>query len=333
MNTRSAAMWWGLAAVVVAGAAVRAARGRAMTTTPPPGSRATSRAAPVRSRATTSWPTSRARTSAYDVEPYVAIGEDGEAVTLGYYGAPGVPGFGLAAIYTDQQFSMVIADPDSDEAVACGDILRPDADQFGEAGLAVVQLLPVGVERRRRARAPSSGPRLQRELDITPTQVRIILSTEPVSVPDDVAAGYEGYVRADTATSPSRRDPGRARERGRLRRHAVQGPLRRHGRPRHRRLLRRRPAHLASVWPPPTPTRTSRWSSRMPRRASRPRAATSSKPDADEFVEAGLALVQISPTGDDGVQGYAVVERVAMQRELDVTPTFVRVLLFAPPAD
>ena len=33
--------------------------------------------------------------SAYDVEPYVAVGDDGEPVTLGYYGASGVPGFGL----------------------------------------------------------------------------------------------------------------------------------------------------------------------------------------------------------------------------------------------
>src|SRR5829696_8348393 len=80
--------------------------------------------------------------SSYDVEPYAAVGEDGEQVTLGYYGAPGVPGFGFGAIYTDQQFSMVIEDADTDEAVACGDILRPDADEFGEAGLALVQLLP-----------------------------------------------------------------------------------------------------------------------------------------------------------------------------------------------
>ena len=37
--------------------------------------------------------------------------------------------------------------------------------------------------------------------------------------------------------------------------------------------------------------------------------------------------------GEAGVQGYAVMDRVGMQRELDVTPTFFRVLLFAPPAD
>ena len=57
---------------------------------------------------------------------------------------------------------------------------------------------------------------------------------------------------------------------------------------------------------------------------------------ADEFEQAGLALVQILPTddaGDSGVQGYAVVQRAGMQRELDVTPTLVRVLLFAPPAE
>ena len=151
---------------------------------------------------------------AYDVEPYVAVGDDGEPVTLGYYGAPGVPGFGLAAIYTDQQFSMVITDPGTDEAVACGDILRPDADEFGEAGLAVVQLLPVGssdVE----GVAAIQRTALQRELDITPTQVRIILSTDPVSVPDEVAAGYEGYVQGGQLRVSGRRDPGRAEERGR----------------------------------------------------------------------------------------------------------------------
>src|SRR5207342_3671065 len=43
--------------------------------------------------------------------------------------------------------------------------------------------------------------------------------------------------------------------------------------------------------------------------------------DADEFVETGLALVQLLPAGDAGdagVQGYALVQRAGMQRELDV---------------
>ena len=94
--------------------------------------------------------------TAYDVEPYVAVGETASrspSVTT----ALRRPGFGLAAIYTDQQFSMVISDPDTDDAVACGDILRPDADRFGEAGLAVVQLLPVG-SRTSKGSRPSSGP-------------------------------------------------------------------------------------------------------------------------------------------------------------------------------
>ena len=54
--------------------------------------------------------------------------------------------------------------------------------------------------------------------------------------------------------------------------------------------------------------------------------------DADEFEEAGQALVQVLPTGDAGVRGYAVVDRLGMQRELDVTPTLIRILLFGPPA-
>jgi hypothetical protein len=42
-------------------------------------------------------------------------------------------------------------------------------------------------------------------------------------------------------------------------------------------------------------------------------------------------LVQLLPIGDSGVQGYALIERIPLQRELDVTPTRVRILLFAPP--
>ena len=51
----------------------------------------------------------------------------------------------------------------------------------------------------------------------------------------------------------------------------------------------------------------------------------------DDFADAGLALVQLLPVGDAGVQGFALIERIALQRELDITPTRVRVLLFAPP--
>ena len=57
---------------------------------------------------------------------------------------PGRPGFGLAAAHTDQPFSLVITDTESGGPVACGNILRPDDDDFADAGLALVQLLPVG---------------------------------------------------------------------------------------------------------------------------------------------------------------------------------------------
>ena len=85
------------------------------------------------------------------------------------------------------------------------------------------------------------------------------------------------------------------------------------------------------MWPRPTPTRTSRWSSTG--ESGEPAACGDIlEPDAEEFEEAGLALVQVLPVGEAGVQGFAVMDRVEMQRELDVTPTVFRVLLFAPPA-
>jgi len=56
------------------------------------------------------------------------------------------------------------------------------------------------------------------------------------------------------------------------------------------------------------------------------------EPEEEKFTEAGLALVQLQPDGESGVQGYALIERTELQRELDVTPTRVRIVLFAPPA-
>ena len=82
----------------------------------------------------------------YDVAPFEArSAEAADPVTVAYYGSAGVTGFGLAAAYTDQSFSVVLTDPGSDEPVACGDILEPDDDEFTEAGLALVQLAPSGV--------------------------------------------------------------------------------------------------------------------------------------------------------------------------------------------
>ena len=146
----------------------------------------------------------RERGHVHDVEPYVAVGNDGEPVTLGYYGAPGVPGFGLAAIYTDQQFSMVIADADTDDAVACGDILRPDADEFGEAGRLWCSCCPGrrSSERRPRARCHRAGnapARAGRHADPRPHHPR----HRPVSAPADAAAGYDGYVQGGRCESPA----------------------------------------------------------------------------------------------------------------------------------
>ncbi len=46
-----------------------------------------------------------------------------------------------------------------------------------------------------------------------------------------------------------------------------------------------------------------------------------------EFGEAGVAVVQLLPVGSSDVQGVAAIERAALQRELDITPTSVRIIL------
>ncbi len=256
MKTSSAAMWWGLAAVVVAGLLfVPIVLSNADDA--PNGFEGYVQSGTCADPSDEFKADLESDDNEYDVEPYVAVAADGDLVTLGYNGSPGVPGFGLAAIYTDQQFSLVIADADSDDAVACGDILRPDADQYEEAGVAVVQLLPVG-SGDVGGLAVIQRTSLQRELDITPTRVRIVLSTEPISVAGEVADGYEGYVRGGYCDS----EPGEYGSSSRARttttscrsRHSpptqvMPSPLRHTV----------SPAHRASVWPPPTRTRTSRW--------------------------------------------------------------------------
>jgi hypothetical protein len=330
MKTSSAAMWWGLAAVVVCGLLfVPIVLSNADDA--PNGFEGYVQSGTCADPSDEFKADLESEDNEYDVEPYVAVGADGEPVTLGYQGAPGVPGFGVAAIYTDQQFSLVIADPGSDEPVACGDILRPDADRFEEAGVAVVQLLPVGssdVE----GIAAIERTALQRELDITPSRVRIVLSTDPVSVPSEVAAGYEGYVQGGHCDSPA----GKTRVELKSEDDFDVIPFK---------------ALSAETGDPVTVA--SYGSAGAPGFGLATAYADqdfslviedgeSGEPagcgdileaDSDEFVEAGVALVLIEPTGDDGVQGYAVVQRAGMQRELDVTPTFFRVLLFAPPAE
>lgn len=51
------------------------------------------------------------------------------------------------------------------------------------------------------------------------------------------------------------------------------------------------------------------------------------EPDDHNFVEVGMALVQLFPLGDSGVTGYAIVQRTATERELDIITTQVRILL------
>jgi hypothetical protein len=331
MNTRPAVMWWGLAAVVVAGLLfVPVVLSNADNA--PDGFEGYIESGTCADPSDEFKADLESEDNEYDVEPYVAVGADGERVTLGYNGASGVPGFAFAAIYADQQFSLVVEDPDSDEPVACGDILRPDADQFEEAGTAVVQLLPVGSSEVEGI-AVIQRAALQRELDITPTRVRILLSTEPVTVPSDVAAGYEGYVQGGHCDAP-------------------EGKI-------HIKLESEDdhdvvPFEARSAETDDPVTVASCGFAGAPGFGLAAvyadqdfslviADAESGDPvgcgdileaDADEFEEVGQALVQILPTdeaGDAAVQGYAVVHRVGMQRELDVTPTLFRVLLFAPP--
>jgi len=265
----------------------------------------------------------------HDVEPYVAKGLDDETVVLGYYGSSEVPGFGFAAIYTDQQFSLVVTDTASGDPVACGDILEPDADRFGEAGTAVVQLLPVedsGVE----GVAVIQRTQLERELVVTPTRVRIILSTDVDSAASsNSAVGYDGYIQGGSCATPSERLRVQLKGRGdddvnpylavpdgagdpvTVAYHGAPGA----------------PGFgLASAYT------DQPFSLVITDQAGDPVGCGDIlEPDDDDFADAGLALVQILPIGDAGVQGYALIERIALQRELDVTPTRVRILLFAPP--
>ncbi len=55
--------------------------------------------------------------------------------------------------------------------------------------------------------------------------------------------------------------------------------------------------------------------------------------DDDKFSEAGLALVRLSPLDNSGVEGFAVMDRAPMQRELDAVPTRIKFVLFAPPVN
>ena len=267
----------------------------------------------------------------HDIEPYLAeTGTGDETVVLGYYGSPGVPGFGFSAIYTDRQFSLVITGADG-APVACGDILEPDADKFGEAGLAMVQLLPVEQSTVQGVAVIERAP-LQRELVVTPTRVRVLLSSGvEVSTPAESVAGFDGYVQAGTCESTSNRLRVKLKGRGE---HDVTPFLARpHG--------SGEPVTVAYYGAPLAPgfglaaAHTDRdFSLVVSDTVSGQPVACGDilVPDSDDFADAGLALVQLLPVGGSGVQGYALIERIPLQRELDVIPTRVRIVLFAPPA-
>jgi hypothetical protein len=265
----------------------------------------------------------------HDVEPYVAKSGDDETVVLGYYGSSEVPGFGFAAVYTDQDFSLVVTDTDSGDPVACGDILEPDADRFGEAGTAVVQLLPVedsGVE----GVAVIQRTQLERELVVTPTRVRIILSTGvEVTAPSQAVVGYDGYIQGGTCETPSERLRVQLKGRGDYDVIPYLAVPDGSG----------DPVTVAYYGAPGAPGfgfasayTDQSFSLVVIDEAGEPVGCGDIlEPDDDDFADAGLALVQLLPIGDAGVQGYALIERIALQRELDVTPTRVRIVLFAPP--
>jgi hypothetical protein len=252
-------------------------------------------------------------------------------VLLGYYGTPELPGFGLAAIYTDQAFSLVIADTETGDPVACGDILEPDADRFTEAGLAVVQLLPVDTSTVQGVATIQRTP-LQRENDVTPTRVRILLSEDvTVGTVGQLADGYDGHVQARRCDEPAEGIRINLKSRGE---HDVRPYL---AQPRGGGA----PVTVAYYGAPRAPgfglaaayTDLDFALVITDTETGAPLACGDIlEPDDDQFTEAGVALVQLQPSGDSAVQGYAVIERIELQRESDVTPTRVRVVLFAPPA-
>jgi hypothetical protein len=264
----------------------------------------------------------------HDIEPYLAkTGAGDETVVLAYFGSPRVWGFGFPLIYTDQPYSLVVTGPDG--SVACGDILTPDEERFGEAGLAVVQLLPVEGSTVQGFALVDRGP-LQRELDVAPTRVRVVLSTEGEVTAADAVAGYDGHIQDGTCDSPGDTLQVQLRSLGD---HDVMPYLA-------RAEGSDEAVTVAYYGAPPAPgfAAAAAYADEQFSLAVSDTEAGDPlgcgdilAPDEEAFAEAGLALVQILPAGDAGVQGFAVIERTAVQRESDITPTRVRVLLFAPP--
>jgi hypothetical protein len=264
-----------------------------------------------------------------DVAPYKAKSGNG-TTDLGYYGAPTAPGFGFSAIYADQQFSLVLADAGSGKAVACGDLLEPDNDDFGEAGTAAVQLLPVGTAKVQGVAMVERG-QLERELNVTPTRVRILLSNNgEVAKQSGTADGFDAYIQGGTCKAPGDR---------------VRVQLKGENEPDVKPYLAKSPgsgqpvtvAYYGARFAPGyglAATYTDQdFSLAVTGTDGGDPVACGDilEPNNDDFGEAGLVLVQLQPVGDSSPEGYALIERINVQRELSATPTRVRIVLFAPP--
>jgi hypothetical protein len=268
---------------------------------------------------------------AHDVDPYYGIDRtSGEAVFVGYYGTPGLPGFGFANVYTEWQYSLVIVDTDNDAPVACGDILEPVVDEFGEAGLALVQLASTGGSTVHGVAAIERAA-LRREEDVTPTRVRILLSEGASFGPAaEPATGYDGYVQARSCAEPTEGVRVDLKSRGD---HDV--------RPFESEAPDGEPVTVAYYGAPRVPGFhvASAHSDReialfvTDTESGAPVACGDVlEPDGDDFTEAGLAVVRLEPTGNAGLPGFAVIERIGRERELDITPTRARIVLLAPSA-
>ena len=263
----------------------------------------------------------------HDVEPYLAEPQEGgDPVTLGYYGSAELNGFSPATIHAGAEYSLVVEDAEG-STVSCGDILQPAEEDFTDVGVAVVQLAAAegsevqGVAVLQRAQ-------LERELDIAPARARVLLTDDPeMAAPEELADAYEGYVQAGTCESPSDNlkvdlaadeddevTPYLAED--------TDNPLAYYGSA----LM---PGYgLASTYT------DLEFSLALTESGGDDPVACGDllEPDSEDWTEAGLQLVQLRPAGDSGVAGYAVLQRIGMQRELDVTPTRTVVILFTPPS-
>jgi len=193
-----------------------------------------------------------------------------------------------------------------------------------------VQLLPVGSSGVEGIAAVERVP-LQRENDVTPTRVRIVLSTDASDIGQTAPAadGYDGLVQGGFCDAPTDRVRVALKSRGE---HDV--------RPFVAESSSGDPVTTAYYGAPAAPgfgfasTYTKQRFSLViaDTETGSPLACGNIlQPDDDDFTEAGVLLVQLHATGGSGVAGYALVERLATQREIDVMPTRVRVALFAPP--